>query len=138
MSPASEIKTIFWDIGGVLLTNGWDVHQRAEVLTRLGVNLADYESRHEAANFCWERGLSTAEHFFNQTVFHQPRSFTFEDLWPQVCAESKILSRESLEILGTLYDTRQFKLATLNNESRELNEHRLNAFRLRPYFDYFI
>lgn len=138
MSRKSEIKTIFWDIGGVLLTNGWDVNQRAEVLPRLGVDLDEYESRHEAANFYWERGLSTAEHFFNQTIFYQPRPFTFEDLWPQVCAESKILERETLEILGTLYDTRQFKLATLNNESRELNEHRLNAFRLRAYFDYFI
>ena len=138
VTSAPEIKTIFWDIGGVLLTNGWDVNQRAEVLTRLNVDLADYESRHEAANYYWERGFSTAEHFFNQTVFYQPRSFTFQELWSQVCAESKILHSESLEILGALYDARRFKLATLNNESRELNEYRLDAFRLRAYFDYFI
>jgi FMN phosphatase YigB (HAD superfamily) len=138
VSPGSEIKTIFWDIGGVLLTNGWDKDQRAEVLGRLGVDLEEYESRHEEANFYWERGLSTAEHFFNQTVFTTPRAFTFEELWRQVCAESKILHPDCFDILGALAADKRFNVATLNNESRELNHHRLDAFRLRPYFNYFI
>jgi putative hydrolase of the HAD superfamily len=134
----SEIKMIFWDIGGVLLTNGWDKEQRARVLGRLGVDIADYESRHDEANYYWERGLSTAEHFFNQTVFTEPRPFTFEELWSQVCAESKILHPDCFDILGALAVERRFALATLNNESRELNAHRLDAFRLRPYFSFFI
>src|SRR5580698_450340 len=82
----TSIKTIFWDIGGVLLTNGWDKGERTEVLTRLGVDLADYESRHEEANYFWERGLSTAEHFFDLTVLNQSPNLTFGELWPQVCA----------------------------------------------------
>ena len=138
MSSSSYIKTIFWDIGGVLLTNGWDKGERTEVLTRLGVDLADYESRHEEANYFWERGLSTAEHFFNVTVLNQNPHLTFAELWPQVCAESKILYPESLDILGELATSGRYMLATLNNESRELNDHRLDAFRLRPFFDYFI
>jgi FMN phosphatase YigB (HAD superfamily) len=138
VSPASEIATIFWDIGGVLLTNGWDKDQRAEVLGRLGVDLEDYESRHDAANFYWERGLSTAKCFFDQTVFTTSRDFTFEDLWSQVCAESKILHPECFDILRVLAADGRFKTATLNNESRELNEHRLHAFRLQFYFDYFV
>ena len=138
MSSSSYIKTIFWDIGGVLLTNGWDKGERTEVLTRLGVDLADYESRHDEANYFWERGLSTAEEFFNVTVLNQNPNLTFEELWPQVCAESRILHPESVDILGELATSGRYMLATLNNESRELNEHRLNAFRLRPFFDYFI
>jgi FMN phosphatase YigB (HAD superfamily) len=138
VSSSSYIKTIFWDIGGVLLTNGWDRGERAEVLTRLGVDLADYESRHEEANYLWERGLSTAEHFFQVTVLNQNPNLTFEELWPQVCAESRILHPECIDILGVLATSERYTLATLNNESRELNEHRLNAFRLRPFFDYFI
>jgi len=132
----NEIRTIFWDIGGVILTNGWDVGQRARVLTRLGVDLAEYESRHEAANFYWERGLSTAREFFQKTVFHQPRAFTFEDLWPQVCAQSGVLHEECFEILDVLAG--RYRVATLNNESRELNEYRLDAFELRRRFAYFI
>jgi FMN phosphatase YigB (HAD superfamily) len=138
VSSTSEIKTIFWDIGGVLLTNGWDKEQRARVLGRLGVDVEDYESRHDEANYYWERGLSTAERFFNQTVFNKPRQFSFGELWSQVCAESKILHADCFDILGNLAAGKKFKMATLNNESRELNDHRLQAFRLRPYFNYFI
>jgi len=102
------------------------------------VDLADYEARHEEANYFWERGLSTAEHFFNLTVLNQYPNLTFAELWPQVCAESRILHPGSLDILGELATSGKYKLATLNNESRELNEHRLDAFRLRSFFDYFI
>jgi FMN phosphatase YigB (HAD superfamily) len=138
VSSSPHIRTIFWDIGGVLLTNGWDKNQRSEVLTRLGVDLADYESRHEEANFFWERGLSTAEHFFNVTVLNQNPGITFSELWPQVCAESRILYPESVDILGELATSGRYRQATLNNESRELNAHRLDGFRLRPFFDFFI
>ena len=139
MSSGPEIKTIFWDIGGVLLTNGWDEAQRAHTLTPLGVDIADFESRYEAANFFWERGLSTAVEFFNKTLFRadQPnRSFSFEDIWPLVCAESKVLHPECFDILTSLRG--DYKVATLNNESRELNAYRIDTFNLRQYFDYFI
>jgi FMN phosphatase YigB (HAD superfamily) len=136
------IKTIFWDIGGVLLTNGWDRHQRARVLTPLGVDLADYEPRHEVANYYWERGHIDARSFFERTVFDpKARDFTFAELWPRVCAESKVLHPGSFDILQSLQALRvsgQLKLATLNNESIELNEHRLDAFGLRSSFDFFV
>lgn len=134
----TPIKTIFWDIGGVLLTNGWDKGQRTRVLSRLGVDLADYESRHEEASYFWERGLCTAEHFFNVTVLNQNTNLVFGELWPQVCAESKVLHPEGVDILGALAASGDYKIATLNNESRELNAYRMEAFRLRPFFDYFI
>jgi FMN phosphatase YigB (HAD superfamily) len=137
-----EIKTIFWDIGGVLLTNGWDRYQRARVLTPLGVDLEEYEPRHEVANYYWERGYIDARAFFAQTVFAgKPRQFTFEELWPRVCAESKVLHPGSFDILQSLQALRvsgQFNLATLNNESLELNEYRLDAFHLRSCFDFFV
>jgi putative hydrolase of the HAD superfamily len=140
---STSIKTIFWDIGGVLLTNGWDKGQQSRVLTHLGVDLADYTSRHDAANYFWERGLSDAHTFFDKTVFHDTdgairRDFTFEELWSQLCAENKVLHPECFDILASLKASAKFKLATLNNESRELNEYRLDTFNLRQYFDYFI
>jgi HAD superfamily hydrolase (TIGR01509 family) len=143
LSPrnSAAIRTIFWDIGGVLLTNGWDKGQQQRVLTRLGVNLADYDARHDAANFFWERGLSDARTFFNKTVFHAEAptyNFTFEDLWAAICAENHVLHKECFDILATLQSSGAYKLATLNNESRELNAYRLDAFHLRQYFDYFI
>lgn len=135
-----SIRTIFWDIGGVVLTNGWDRQQRARVLGRLGVDLAAYEELHERANYYWERGLISAEDFFLQTVLRpNPRlNLTFDILWPQVCAESKALHPECLDLLAQLKSSGRYRLATLNNESRELNEYRLDAFKLRSLFDYFI
>jgi len=140
----TDIRTIFWDIGGVILSNGWDRDQRERVLTPLGVDVAAYERRHEAENFYWERGRIDAETFFNRTVFHPSDSepakqdFTFSDLWPKVCGESSFRYPESFDILLALKRSGQFKLETLNNESTELNEYRLDNFGLRPQFDYFI
>jgi putative hydrolase of the HAD superfamily len=139
-SAKPRIKTIFWDIGGVLLTNGWDKGQRARVLTRLGVDLERYESLHDDANYTWERGLSTAEEFFETTVLmpNPGLDLSFDTLWPQVCAESKVLNPDTLDLVAELRETGLYRMATLNNESRELNEYRLDAFKLRVLFDYFI
>ena len=136
----SPIKTIFWDIGGVLLTNGWDVNQRARVLNRLGVDLKAYEKIHDSVNYFWERGLMSARDFFERTVLstNPQLSLSFEELWELVCGESKVLHPESFEILDDLRRSGEFRLATLNNESRELNDYRLEKFGLRQYFDYFI
>ena len=140
----SSIRTIFWDIGGVLLSNGWDTDQRTRVLGSLGAEFLAYERRHPTENFYWERGRIDAESYFNRTLF-KPRDapppkldFTFDDLWPKVCGESSFQYPESFDILVALKATGQFKLATLNNESIELNEYRLDHFGLRPQFDYFI
>lgn len=137
---SASIRTIFWDLGGVVLTNGWDPRQRAQVLGRLGVDLEAYEEVHDRANYYWERGLLSAEDFFAQTVLRpNPKlNLSFDMLWPQVCAASKVLHPECLDLLAELKQTGRFRIATLNNESRELNEYRLDAFKLRSLFDYFI
>ncbi len=140
VQSAGSIRTVFWDVGGVVLTNGWDLHQRTRVLSRLGVHLEAYEEVHERANYYWERGLITAEDFFLQTVIRpNPKlDLTFDVLWKQVCAESKVLNAECLDMLAELKSMGRHRLATLNNESRELNEYRLDAFKLRSLFDFFI
>ena len=135
-----SIRTLFWDMGGVVLTNGWDLQQRTRVLGRLGVDLQAYEKVHEPANYSWERGLISAEDFFMQTVLRpNPKlDLTFNVVWPQVCAESKVLHPECLDMLAELKESGRWRLATLNNESCELNEYRLDAFKLRSLFDYFV
>ena len=131
-------KTIFWDIGGVILSNGWDRNQRARGLARLGVDLEEYEARHEEANYTWERGLSTDVEYFNKTIFFKPRSFTLEDVWSAVRDEQTLLYPGSIEILNKISATGKYRQATLNNESRELNAYRLDAFDLRRRLDFFI
>ncbi len=140
----SAIRTIFWDIGGVILSNGWDRGQRERVLVPLGVDLTEYEKRHPSENFYWERGRIDAETFFNRTIFNPARQqgkvldLTFPDLWSKVCSESSFLYPESFDILLALKTSGAYRLATLNNESTELNEYRLDTFGLRQQFDFFI
>ncbi|GGA66987.1 hydrolase [Edaphobacter acidisoli] len=140
MSAGPEIRTIFWDVGGVLLTNGWDIDQRGRVLTALGVDLAAYEAVHDEVNFFWERGLISARDFFERTVLEtNPQlALTFEQLWKLVCDESKMLHPECFEMIAHLRRAGSYRLATLNNESKELNRHRIDSFHLRRFFDYFI
>ncbi len=134
------IETIFWDIGGVLLTNGWDQGQRRRVLRSLGVDVAAYEAVHDKENWFWERGLMTAEEFFRRTVIatNPELGLTFEELWPLVCGESKVLHPECFDILRGLRGVSGMRFATLNNESRELNGFRLDRFGLRACFDFFL
>ena len=72
----AEISTILWDVGGVLLTNGWDHLERSAVLQHFGLDSAPFEQRHELANDPWEKGFMTAEQYLLQTVFYEPRPFT--------------------------------------------------------------
>ena len=139
-SNPGKIETIFWDIGGVLLTNGWDTGQRTRVLTSLGVNLQAYETAHERENWFWERGLISAEEFFDRTVLtpNPGLGLTFALLWPLVCGASAILHPECFSVLQSLRGVPDLRVATLNNESRELNGYRLDAFGLRQSFDFLV
>jgi putative hydrolase of the HAD superfamily len=136
-----RIRTIYWDIGGVLLSNGFGRRQRAGFYTALGLNeddQAEFETRREDANWHWERGLIDADEFFRRTVFFKPRAFTQADVWSAVEQQQMLLDGSAIEILRSLHGRGQMRQATLNNESRELNHFRLNRFSLRKYFQFFI
>jgi putative hydrolase of the HAD superfamily len=136
-----KIRTVFWDIGGVLLSNGWDRYQRARVFADLKLSaeeIALAEEKREEANWFWERGLIDEAEFFKRTIFFQPRNFTLADVWRGVEAQQEVLHPESFDILHTMHAKRQVRVAALNNESRELNDYRLNRFNLRRYFDFCI
>ena len=77
----SQISTILWDVGGVLLTNGWDHKERDVVLAHFGLDRDEFEARHPEPNDQWEKGLLTVEQYLERTVFYQPRSFSPEDFF---------------------------------------------------------
>jgi putative hydrolase of the HAD superfamily len=133
----NEISTILWDIGGVLLTNGWDHCGRADLLTRFNVDEAEFEERHPDANDDWEKGLITVEDYLQRTVFWKPRNFTAEEFFEAMKAESRVLDDSALGILENLATSVDVDLGMLNNESRELNDYRIETFGLRGYFDFF-
>jgi len=133
----SEISTILWDVGGVLLTNGWDHEERASVLAHFGVDRNEFEDRHPEANDVWEKGLITAEEYLYRTVFWKPRSFTSEEFLEAMKAESRVLKDSALGILEDIAASQDVDIGMLNNEARELNDYRIEQFGFTGYFDFF-
>jgi putative hydrolase of the HAD superfamily len=133
----AEISTILWDVGGVLLTNGWDHLERAAVLKKFEVESDSFEQRHELANDPWEKGLITGEEYLLRTVFYEPRPFTSADFLQAMKERSVLLPHTAMRILQDLAASEEIELAMLNNEARELNDYRIERFELGRYFDSF-
>jgi putative hydrolase of the HAD superfamily len=134
----AEISTLLWDVGGVLLTNGWDRTERAAVLEQFALDGAAFEQRHEIANDAWEKGLMTAEQYLLQTVFYEPRPFTPGVFLQAMKERSLLLPHGALRILQELAASEEVELAILNNEARELNDYRIERFEFGRYFDVFL
>jgi putative hydrolase of the HAD superfamily len=134
----AEISTILWDVGGVLLTNGWDHVERTAVLKQFGLDSAAFEQRHEVANDPWEKGLMTAEQYLVQTVFYEPRPFTPASFLQAMKERSVLLPQGAMRILQELSASEEMELVMLNNEARELNDYRIERFELGRYFDVFL
>lgn len=125
---------ILFDVGGVLLTNGWDHCERALVLDRFGLDRAEFEARHAAHYPAWERDDTNAFTYLDHTVFYQPRSFSQEEFLDAVFAQSIPLKDSGLGILDELAASKKCMIGALNNEAREPNEYRFRKFGLREKF----
>jgi len=134
----TTISTILWDVGGVLLTNGWDHNERNVVLSRFGVDRDAFEQRHPETNDAWEKGLMTVEQYLQTTVFYEPRSFSPTDFLAAMKEQSQVLKDSAIGILGQLAASDSIMLGMLNNEARELNDYRIDTFKLRDYFKLFL
>ncbi len=126
---------ILFDVGGVLLTNGWDHCERAAVLSDFDLEIAEFEKRHPEPNNAWERDLINAETYLDETVFYEPRSFSHEEFLAAIFAQSVELPNGGLGILKELAASGNYMLGCLNNEAREPNEYRFRTFGLRRYFE---
>jgi putative hydrolase of the HAD superfamily len=132
----AKINTLFWDNGGVILTNGWDRNSRRAAVEKFNLDWADFEDRHELMLSAFETGRATIDEYLRRTVFYKERAFTPDDFKKFMFEQSQPFP-ESLEFLGKLAQTRAYLMASLNNESREINEYRIHTFHLRDYFQAF-
>lgn len=133
----SGISTILFDVGGVLLTNGWDRQQRDPIVARYGLDVADFERRHAEVDAAWEKDEITADEYLRKTVFTTARNFTPAEFLDAMRAQSQVLADSAIGILGELAASERYVLATVNNECRVLNEYRLAKFGLIDRFDAF-
>lgn len=125
---------ILFDVGGVLLTNGWDSRERAVVLERFGLDRAEFEARHKSSYRAWEIGAFSLQTYLDASLFYQPRAFTREEFFAAICAGSKLLPNGAMGILQEIAAAEKCIVGALNNEARETNEYRFEHFGLRQLF----
>jgi putative hydrolase of the HAD superfamily len=133
----SAIHAIFWDIGGVLLSNAWDHTQRLAAVEHFRLDEEEFHSRHEMVVSSFERGKITLDEYLDRTVFYRNRPFTrdqFRDFMLSLSAPMPAV----LTFARALADSGKFFMGTINNESRELNLHRIEKYGLRKIFRLFV
>jgi putative hydrolase of the HAD superfamily len=132
----TKITTLFFDVGGVILTNGWDGASRQAAASKFQLDSAEFEARHELANPAWERGEITMEEYLARTIFYRERTFWPKEFEVFMYAQSKPLA-ESLEFVRTLARSGRYLMAVISNESAEINAYRIKTFGLREIFTAF-
>jgi len=132
-----QIRAIFWDVGGVLLTNAWDRAQRERALEQFQLDEAEFDDRHEMVVSSLERGKISFDEYLERTVFYRPRPFAREVFKDYVFSLSQPHA-DALALARELTNSGKYLMATINNESKELNLYRIQTFGLREIFSLFV
>src|SRR5579862_1775189 len=119
----SDVTALFWDVGGVILSNGWDRASRAEAAKKFGLDWEEFQDRHELASPAFEAGRITLNTYLERTVFYRKRAFTKKAFTNFIFAQSEQFP-ESRAVLAAVAASGKYLLATINNEAAELNERR--------------
>ena len=137
MKKATAITCVFLDVGGVLLSDGWDHHARKRAATKFRLELAEMEDRHHLTFETYEEGRLTLEEYLGWVVFYQKRPFTRAQFRRFMFAQSKPYP-EMIELVAQLKVRHGLKIVVVSNEARELNSHRIRKFKLYEFVDLFI
>jgi putative hydrolase of the HAD superfamily len=132
----SEITTMFWDIGGVILTNGWGRASREEAAKVFHLDWEELQDRHDLCFPALDAGLITLNEYLDRALFHHPRSFTREEFIAFIFAQSKEFP-ETRAVLDEVTRTKKYFIGSINNEPLELNQYRIEVFDLRRNFEVF-
>jgi len=131
------IRTIFFDIGGVLLSNAWDHEDRAQALQVFGLDAAEFESRHKSLVDAFEKDGLSLDEYLDRTVFYKQRPFTREAFTEYMHSRTKP-KNDSIELARGIARTTRYLMGIINNESKELNLARIQNFGLKEIFKIFV
>ena len=136
-STSAPVTALFLDVGGVMLTNGWDRRARQAAAKKFGLDIDELNDRHNMTFDTYEAGKLSLDEYLNRTVFCSKQSFTMED-FRAFMFEQSVAYPEMIDLVKALKARYGLKIAVVNNEGRELNEHRIKTFRLNEFVDFFI
>ncbi len=131
-----DITTLFWDIGGVIMTNGWDHNSRDQAVAKFKLDEVDFRDRHDLSFPAFDAGNITMNEYLDRTLFYRPRPFSREDFIAFMYAQSKEFP-DSRAVLDAATKTGRYFIAAINNEPLELNRYRIENFDLRRNFQVF-
>lgn len=137
LEKSPPITTLFLDIGGVLLTNGWGHLSRKLAAETFGLELAPLEERHQLTFDTYEVGKLTMAEYLHRIVFYKTRSFSMDTFRDFMFTQSTS-HPDMIALVRQLKETYRLKIAVVSNEGRELNAHRIQTFRLNEFVDFFI
>ena len=132
-----KITTLFLDIGGVLLTNGWDRDARKHASEKFGLDLAEMDERHHLTFDTYEAGKLSLDEYLDRVVFYDERSFT-KDEFRKFMFDQSLPYPEMIGLVRALKARYGLRVAAVNNEGRELSIHRIKTFDLGSVFDCFV
>lgn len=131
------IRALFLDLGGVLLTNGWDRHAREWAILTFGLDRKEMDERHRLNFDTYECGKMSLSQYLSRVVFYEARSFTEQQFVEFMLAQSKAYA-EMIGLVRALKERYRLKIAAVSNEGRELTEYRVRTFQLSSFIDFFV
>lgn len=131
------ITTLFLDIGGVLLTNGWDHIARHKAAETFQLNYEEMEERHHLSFDTYEEGKYSLDEYLQQVVFNQPRAFSVKDFKSFMFSRSRPFP-DMLNLVQSLKAKYGLKTVAVSNEGREINAYRIQTFHLNQLIDTFV
>lgn len=137
MDKSVFVTTLFVDIGGVLLTDGWSHKFRKLAVSEFNLDPEEMEIRHSMTFETFEMDKLTIDEYLNLVVFYQPRSFTRAQFQKFMFSRSES-DAQMISLIRQLKAKYGLKIVVVSNESRELNAHRIQKFRLNEFVDAFI
>jgi len=137
MKRKHNITTLFLDIGGVLLTDGWNRESRKSAATIFKLDHNEMEDRHQLTFDTYEEGDLTLNEYLKRVVFYETRKFSEEDFTKFIFKQS-LPYHDTIAFFKELKNRYHLKIIALSNEGRELNAFRVKKFKLNEIFDAFI
>jgi putative hydrolase of the HAD superfamily len=137
MGKSTSVTTLFLDIGGVMLTNGWEQQSRKLASEVFNFSFSEMEERHNLVFVVYEEGKLTLDEYLQRVLFYQKRVFTPEQFKEFMFAQSSSYM-EMIGLIQKLKEQYNLKIAVVSNEAKELNEFRIKKFQLNAFVDFFI
>ncbi len=132
-----RITTLFVDLGGVLLSNGWDRHARRRAAEKFKIDFEDMDERHHLTFDTYELGKLSLEDYLSRAVFYTERPFSRDSFIMFMFAQSHPYP-EMIDLVRRLKQAYGLKIISVSNEGRELTEYRIRRFDLRSFIDTFV